>query len=83
MGFQKIPKNKKVVVGVSGGADSTFLADELIKRNFDVVVAHVAYNLRPEENKIELQNIQKRYSNYNLEILDLNCENYEFGNFQS
>jgi tRNA(Ile)-lysidine synthase len=41
------PENK-VLVGVSGGADSLFLLDLLSRSNYPFIVAHLNHQLRPE-----------------------------------
>ena len=47
-----VSNNDKIVVAVSGGPDSMFLLDTLLKvrksKIFDIVVAHVNHNVRCE-----------------------------------
>ena len=47
-----VSNNDKIVVAVSGGPDSMFLLDALLKvrksKTFDIIVAHVNHNVRPE-----------------------------------
>jgi len=42
------PEEGPVVVGMSGGCDSTVLASLLVRSGFDLVAVHVNYGLRPE-----------------------------------
>ena len=44
--LQKITPFKKVVVGVSGGADSVVLAHALKKLGYEIIIAHLNHNLR-------------------------------------
>jgi tRNA(Ile)-lysidine synthase len=44
------PENK-VLVGVSGGADSLFLLDLLSRSNYPLIVAHLNHQLRPEADE--------------------------------
>jgi tRNA(Ile)-lysidine synthase len=44
------PENK-VLVGVSGGADSLFLLDLLARSNYPLIVAHLNHQLRPEADE--------------------------------
>ena len=48
-----LSKNKKYIVGVSGGPDSMALLDMLIKENYNVIVAHVNYKTRDESDSEE------------------------------
>ena len=43
-------KEKKILVCMSGGLDSTVLAHLLLKNNFKISVAHVNYSLRGNES---------------------------------
>lgn len=47
---QLIPTGAKVVVGLSGGADSVALLDLLQKQGYDCVAAHCNFHLRGEES---------------------------------
>ena len=46
----KALKEKKILVCMSGGLDSTVLAHLLLKNNFKMSVAHVNYSLRGNES---------------------------------
>ncbi len=46
-------KTDKIVVGVSGGADSIFLATILHELNYKTVIVHVNHNLRGDESDKE------------------------------
>ena len=48
-----IEKNKRLLVGVSGGADSIYLSYVLNKSKFDIVIAHFNHNLRGKESDFE------------------------------
>jgi len=77
-------KNKCVVAAISGGPDSVFLLDILLKLvdklNIKIVVAHVHHNLRKEsdEEAIKLE----EYCNKNNLIFEMmKIENYPSGKF--
>ncbi|MGL5268633.1 MAG: tRNA lysidine(34) synthetase TilS [Spiroplasma sp.] len=79
----KLNKNLKYIVAVSGGPDSMFLLDNLVKNNFDVVVSHVNYNKRWSSNVD--QKIVEDYCKEHkliLEIKNVKSEEYSKGNFQ-
>jgi len=44
----EIKPGSRIVVGVSGGPDSICLLDILSKLNYEIIVAHLNHNLRPE-----------------------------------
>lgn len=79
----KLNKNLKYMVAVSGGPDSMFLLDNLVKNDFDIVVAHVNYHKRWSSNVD--QKIVEDYCKENkvpLEIKNVKPEEYGKGNFQ-
>jgi tRNA(Ile)-lysidine synthase len=62
-------KNSKLVVGVSGGPDSTCLLDILIKLqkkySLDLIIAHVNYGLRgknSQEDEKFVKNLEEKYA---------------------
>ena len=52
-------KNKNIVVAISGGPDSMFLLDALLKFkdkfNYAIIVAHIHHNLRKESDEEALK----------------------------
>jgi len=48
--LKSLPPFKKVVVGVSGGADSVALAHILIKLGYNVTIAHLNHSLRGKDS---------------------------------
>ena len=44
--LNKYPKDRKYIVGVSGGCDSMCLLDLLYHQGYQVIVCHVNYNFR-------------------------------------
>ena len=46
-------KSEKILVGVSGGRDSIFMAEMFIKTGFDITIAHTNFSLRGEESDKE------------------------------
>lgn len=79
----KLNKNLKYIIAVSGGPDSMFLLDNLVKNDFDIVVAHVNYHKRWSSNVD--QKIVEDYCKEHkvpLEIKNVKPEEYGKGNFQ-
>ncbi|MBE4704201.1 tRNA lysidine(34) synthetase TilS [Spiroplasma platyhelix] len=79
----KLNKNLKYIVAVSGGPDSMFLLDNLVKNDFDIVVGHVNYHKRWSSNVD--QKIVEDYCKEHkipLEIKNVKPEEYGKGNFQ-
>ncbi|WP_339022782.1 tRNA lysidine(34) synthetase TilS [Spiroplasma endosymbiont of Crioceris asparagi] len=74
--------NLKIVVGVSGGPDSMFLLNKILKEKKykDLIVCHVNYHLR-EESNFDQEIVEKycKSKNIKLEVLDLN---YKTGNVE-
>jgi len=48
--LKKIPPFRRVVIGVSGGADSTVLAHMLKDLGYDITIAHLNHQLRGKES---------------------------------
>lgn len=79
----KLNKNLSYLVAVSGGPDSMFLLDNLVKNNFDIVVCHVNYHKRWSSNVD--QKIVEDYCQEHkirLEIKNVKPSEYTKGNFQ-
>ncbi|MDO4379053.1 MAG: tRNA lysidine(34) synthetase TilS [Erysipelotrichia bacterium] len=76
-----LDRNKRYLVGVSGGSDSMMLLNLCVTQGYDVCVAHVNYQHRPTANRDE--NIVRQY------CLEHNVPIYccypcgETGNFQN
>ena len=52
-----LKKDQKIIVGVSGGADSLFLLDCLHQYGYPLVVGHLDHMLRPDSNE-EAENVR-------------------------
>lgn len=79
----KLNKKLNYLVAVSGGPDSMFLLDNLVKNNFDIIVCHVNYHKRWSSNVD--QKIVEDYCkehNIRLEIKNVKTSEYTKGNFQ-
>ena len=56
----------RVVIGVSGGADSVALLDILVRLGYDCIVAHCNFHLRGEESDRDAAFVQSLCSKYSL-----------------
>ena len=63
-----IDKNDNILLGFSGGKDSVFLADLLLRNSFNFALAHLNHNLRGEESKRDLEFCQAFAQKRNLQI---------------
>ena len=59
--FEKyeIPLESKFLIGVSGGIDSMALLQLSLDANLNIEVAHVSYQLRKQENEVEISNLKE------------------------
>ncbi|MFV0394549.1 MAG: tRNA lysidine(34) synthetase TilS [Coprobacillaceae bacterium] len=78
-----LEKNKKYIVGVSGGVDSMALLDILQKQQYHLIVCHVNYHLRHDSN--EDQTLVETYcKTHNIPcfIKEVSNKEYQKDNFQ-
>jgi len=54
----KLPKNAKIIIGLSGGADSVFLTEILKKLEFPIIAVHLNHNLRGRDSKKDQKFVQ-------------------------
>lgn len=75
---QLLADNSKVIVGVSGGADSVALLDILHSLKYECVVAHCNFHLRGEESNRDAFFVEELCIKYNLkyERIDFDTEAY-------
>lgn len=62
---QLLSPHDKVLVCVSGGADSVALLDVLLRGGYECVVAHCNFNLRNQESDRDEQFVQQLVAQYN------------------
>lgn len=69
--YQLLSKNDRVIVGVSGGLDSTVLLDLMMelkeRRHFEVAVVHVNHKLRGDESDGDEAFVKGLADNYGIE----------------
>ena len=79
-----VSNNDKIVVAVSGGPDSMFLLDALLKvrksKTFDIIVAHVNHNVRPESYD-EAKKVEEYCKNNNMIFEYMIIDKYGADNF--
>jgi tRNA(Ile)-lysidine synthase len=61
-----IQNQQKLIVAVSGGADSICLAHLLHQNNYQIIIAHFNHNLRGAESELEAELSYKFAQKYNL-----------------
>lgn len=81
--LSKLNKNLKYMIAVSGGPDSMFLLDNLVRNTFDIVVVHVNYHKRWSSN-VDQKIVEDYCKEHHipLEIKNVKPEEYTKGNFQ-
>ena len=74
----RFPKGTKVIAGVSGGADSVALLDELVNAEMQCVVAHCQFHLRGEEAERDARFVQSLAERYHVSFfrIDFQTEAY-------
>lgn len=65
---QLIAQNDKILVAVSGGADSLFLAYALKKLGYEIGIAHVNFQLRGEESNEDEKCVKEYAEKWNTSI---------------
>lgn len=74
----RYPKGSKIIVGVSGGADSVALLDMLVEEGMQCVVAHCQFHLRGEESERDARFVQDLSEKYHIPFfrVDFQTEAY-------
>lgn len=69
---------ERVIIGVSGGADSVALLDILLRLKYDCIVAHCNFHLRGEESNRDEEFVRDLCWNYDvtLAVIDFDTEQY-------
>ena len=61
-------KSDKILIGVSGGRDSVFMAEMFIRTGFDIEIAHTNFSLRGEESDSEEKFVKEYAKKHNLKF---------------
>jgi tRNA(Ile)-lysidine synthase len=64
--LKKIPPFKRVVVGVSGGADSVVLAHALKKLGYEIIIAHLNHQLRGADSDADEKFVKDLAKNWGV-----------------
>lgn len=68
----------KVIIGVSGGADSMALLDILHHLGYDCIIAHCNFHLRGQESYRDEYFVEKVASKYNLKYVSANFDTKKY-----
>ncbi|AUM62265.1 tRNA(Ile)-lysidine synthase [Spiroplasma monobiae MQ-1] len=69
-----LDKERKYIIGLSGGADSVFLFHKLIEEGYkNFVACHVNYNFRPDSNK-DLDLVRRLCEQYKIKLIVKNLK---------
>jgi len=78
-----LPLFKKVVVGVSGGADSVALAHMLIKLGYDVTIAHLNHGLRGKESDADAKFVRNLAQKWDVTFVTCQIKVPKKGNLEN
>ncbi|ATZ16717.1 tRNA(Ile)-lysidine synthase [Entomoplasma freundtii] len=83
----KVDPKKGYIVGVSGGPDSVYMLNELVKKKIpNLVIAHVNYHYR-DDSDLDQQLVEELAKKHHIpyRILEINSEIYKtpIGNFEA
>ena len=78
-----LDKNRKYLVGVSGGVDSMALLDMLVKKAYNVIVVHYNYHFR-EDSDLDENLVRSYCQNHHLPfyVRQGDKKEYQKGNFE-
>ena len=67
-------KNEKILIAVSGGADSVVLLDLFVKSKFDVAIAHCNFKLRKNDSNLDENFVKNLSEKYNIPFFIKICD---------
>ncbi len=73
-------KNEKIIIGVSGGRDSIFLATLFKLSGYNIAIAHCNFNLRGEEANKEQKFVKEFAKQNSLEFFTVNFNTKKYAN---
>ncbi|MBN2892507.1 MAG: tRNA lysidine(34) synthetase TilS [Bacteroidales bacterium] len=73
-----IEKDDKILVAVSGGADSVVLLDLLVKLEYEIAVAHCNFKLRGEDSELDEVFVKNLAAKYYIPLFEKTCPAREY-----
>lgn len=73
-----VDKSDKILIGVSGGRDSIFMAEMFIRTGFNISLAHTNFRLRNDESDSEEKFVKEYAKNNNLKFYSIAFDTEEY-----
>lgn len=76
--FLPINPNQKIIVGLSGGADSMALLHILRSLKYNIIAAHCNFHLREEESNRDQQFVERYCEEHSFKLHCISFDTYEY-----
>lgn len=80
--YDLIPQGSKIIVGLSGGADSMVLLDSLHKQGYMCIAAHCNFHLRSEESNRDAMFAHSQAKLRNIPFFQVNFQTNEYASIR-